>query len=159
MISSTHTNLLQIGEIASKAGTSVRTVRYYMEEGFIAPAARSPGGFYLFSSETADTVFYIQKLKNAGLALKDIKAMYRARHSGQPGDEASARVLGHLEAQRALIDQKIADYRHLKAEIEAALEIAGRCRGCSVVPSQENCGDCRVVRRLERLPLPLRAIY
>lgn len=158
MTSSSTQNLLQIGEIAAKAETSVRTVRYYMEEGFIAPAARSAGGFYMFSPETADTVFYIQKLKNAGLALKDIKSIYQARRDGQSGDEASAAVIGHLEKQKAVIEQKIADYRQLKTEIEAAIKIAGLCRGCDIQPLRQNCTDCRVVRRLTKLPLPLQAI-
>lgn len=154
-----HQKLLQIGEIAEIAGTSVRTVRYYMEERFIEAAERSPGGFYLFTPETADTVFYIQKLKNAGLALKDIKSIYLARRTGQSGEEASAKVLAHLEAQKAAVAQKLADYERLKSEIDAAIHIASQCRGCEVNPSRENCEVCRVVRRLDRIPLPLRAIF
>ncbi len=130
-----------------------------MDEGFIDAIARTPGGFYLFAPETADTVFYIQKLKNAGLPLKDIKSIYQARRCGQSGDEASARVRGHLEAQKALLEQKIADYQQLKTEIETAIEIAAQCRGCDILPSRENCVNCRVVKRLEKLPLPLQAIF
>src|SRR6056297_3305896 len=95
--------LFQIGEIAKKAGVSVRTVRYYMEEGFIEAVDRSPGGFYLFAPEAAETVFFVQQLKDAGLALKDIKAIYEARQNGETGDAAYPRVLDHLEAQRARV--------------------------------------------------------
>ncbi len=159
MKSNKHDKLLQIGEIAELAGTTVRTVRYYMEERFIEAAERSPGGFYLFTPETADTVFYIQKLKNAGLALKDIKAVYLARHTGQSGEEASARVVALLESQKTVVAQKLADYDRLKSEIDAAIQIASQCRGCEVKPSRENCEACRVVRRLDKMPLPLRAIF
>ncbi|MFO8112920.1 MAG: MerR family transcriptional regulator [Desulfosalsimonadaceae bacterium] len=149
---------MQIGEIAEKAGTSVRTVRYYMEEGFIEAADRSPGGFYLFTPETAETVFYIQKLKNAGLALKDIKSIYEARRNGQTGEDASSMVIGHLERQKALVTKKIADYQRLHTEIEAAIEIASRCRGCSIQPTWENCKDCKVLKGMKKFPLPLQAI-
>lgn len=151
-------HFLQIGEIASKANTSVRTVRYYMEEGFIEAADRSPGGFYLFTPETAETVFYIHKLKAAGMALKDIKAIYHARQRGQSGEEASSKVLGHLEAQKAIVEKKIADYRQLKTEIDAAIKIVAQCHGCSIAPTSENCRKCPVVKRKKKLPLPVQAI-
>lgn len=149
---------MQIGEIAEKAGTSVRTVRYYMEEGFIEAADRSPGGFYLFTPETAETVFYVQKLKNAGLALKDIKSIYEARRTGQTGEEASSLVIEYLEKQKVLVAQKIADYQRLNTEIEAAIEIASKCRGCSTRPTRKNCKDCKVLNGMKKFPLPLQAI-
>lgn len=158
MNTSSSQHFLQIGEIAAKSNTSVRTVRYYLEEGFIRAAARSPGGFYLFTPETADTVFYIQKLKAAGMALKDIKAIYHARQGGQSGGEASLKVLEHLEAQKAVVEQKIADYRQLKTEIDAAIKIVSQCRGCEIAPTSENCRKCPVVTRKKKLPLPVRAI-
>ncbi len=158
MMTSTHKNLLQIGEVAARSGASVRTVRYYLEEGFIEATCRSPGGFFLFAPETAETVFYIQKLKNAGLSLKDIKSIYQARRSGKSGEEASSKVMDILEEQKALVAQKIQDFQQLDAEIEAAIEIVRQCRGCSIQPSRENCMACRVIKRKKKLPLPVQAI-
>ena len=151
-------NLFQIGEIAKKAGVSVRTVRYYMEEGFIEAVDRSPGGFYLFAPEAAETVFFVQQLKDAGLALKDIKAIYEARQNGETGDAAYPRVLDHLEAQRARVAQKIADYERLKTEIEDAIDLVRECDGCRLKPNRENCQTCPVVTRRKKLPLPFQAI-
>ena len=153
-----HKNLFQIGEIAQKAGTSVRTVRYYLEEGLIRAAGRSPGGFYLFTPEVAQTVFYIQKLKDAGLALKDIKKIYRARHEGETGNEAYQEVLKHLEAQKALVEQKIADYQRLESEIKEAIDLVRMCDGCRVKPSRLNCENCPVVKSASKIPWPVQAI-
>lgn len=153
-----HRNLFKIGEIADRAGTSVRTVRYYMEEGFIEAAARSTGGFYLFSPETGDTVFFIQKLKGAGLSLKEIKAIYTARKTGRTGEEASKKVLEHLKNQKAAVEQKIKDYQRLNAELDEAIEMVAQCRGCTAQPSRERCESCAVVRRRKTIPLPVRAI-
>ena len=151
--------LCQIGEIAGKAGTSVRTVRYYLEEGFIRASGRSPGGFYLFEPEVAETVFYIQKLKAAGLPLKDIKKIYQARRDGQTGNTAYPVVLAHLEKQRAIVEQKIADYQRLKVEIEASIDLVKQCDGCHVKPTRKNCEACKVVTSQKKLPLPLKAIF
>lgn len=150
--------LFQIGEIAKKAGVSVRTVRYYMEEGFIEAAERSPGGFYLFAPEAAETVFFVQQLKDAGLALKDIKAIYEDRQNGETGDAAYPRILAHLEAQKERVAQKIADYERLKAEIEDAMELVRQCDGCRRKPNRENCENCSVVAGRKKLPLPFQAI-
>ncbi len=158
MIKKGSKKLLQIGEIAGKAGTSTRTVRYYLEEGFIQATGRSPGGFYLFEPEVAETVFFIRKLKEAGLALKEIKKIYRARHDGETGNEAYPKVLQHLEEQRAAVEQKIADYTRLKNEIEDAVKLVRKCEGCFIKPSRQNCEACSVVKSAKKIPLPVRAI-
>ena len=159
MTHKTRKNLFQIGEIARKAGTSVRTVRYYMEEGFIQATGRSSGGFYLFEPGVAETVFFIQKLKDAGLPLKDIKAIYQARRDGETGDTAYPVVLHHLERQKAMVAQKIADYQRLKIEIEASIELVKQCAGCHIKPSRQNCETCPVLTSRKTLPLPLKAIF
>jgi MerR family Zn(II)-responsive transcriptional regulator of zntA len=151
--------LLQIGEIARKARTSVRTVRYYLEEGFIEAADRSPGGFYLFEPEAAETVFFVQKLKDAGLTLKDIKKIYQARRDEESGDKAYPEVMKHLVNQKALVEQKIADYQRLRTEIEEAIDLVQHCEGCHIKPCRQNCAACPVVTSRKNLPLPLKAIF
>lgn len=159
MNKNTSKKLVQIGEIAKKARTSVRTVRYYLEEGFIEAADRSPGGFYLFKPEAAETVFFVQKLKDAGLALKDIKKIYQARRDGETGDKAYPEVLKLLETQKSLMEQKIVDYQRLKNEIEESIELVRQCDGCRIKPCRQNCETCEVVTSRKKLPLPLKAIF
>ena len=150
--------LLQIGEVAAKAEVTVRTVRYYLEKGFIHPADRSPGGFYLFSPEAADTVFYIQKLKDAGLSLKDIEHIYRSRGQSETGAEASTTVVHYLRQEKTLLEQKIRDYQKLHSEIEAAIELATKCHECAHRPTRETCLACPVLTSRDTLPLPIQAI-
>ena len=150
--------LLQIGDVADRAGVTVRTVRYYLEKGFIQASDRSPGGFYLFSPEAADTVFYIQKLKSAGLALTEIEKIYQARAQGPTGDQASMLVVEYLRQERDLLDQKIRDYHKLKSEIQEAINLAEKCHGCSLRPSRETCLKCTVIAERDKLPLPIQAI-
>lgn len=150
--------LLQIGEVAARAGVTVRTVRYYLERGLIREADRSPGGFYLFTPDAAETVFYIQKLKDVGLALRDIEDVYRARHRGPTGDRAASEVEEHLRREKELLEQRIRDNQRLKTEIEEAIELVAQCRGCEMRPSRETCLSCGVLADRERLPLPIQAI-
>ena len=150
--------LLQIGEVATRAKVTVRTVRYYLERGFIQPFDRSPGGFYLFTPDAAETVFYIQKLKNAGLALKHIENIYWARAQGATGDQASSQVVKHLRKEKEVLEQRIRDYQKLMTEIEEAIDLATQCHGCGFRPSRETCLSCEVLSGRERLPLPIQAI-
>jgi MerR family Zn(II)-responsive transcriptional regulator of zntA len=152
------TQLLQIGEVAARAGVTVRTVRYYLEKGFIQAADRSPGGFYLFTPDAVDTVFYIQKLKDAGLLLKDIEKIYQARVQGSTGDQASTQVVEYLDQEKEILEQKIRDYQKLHSEIEAAIDLAKQCHGCSLPPTRETCLACTVISGRDRLPLPIQAI-
>ncbi|MFP4035285.1 MAG: MerR family transcriptional regulator, partial [Desulfovermiculus sp.] len=79
--------------MAGRSGVAVRTVRYYLEKGVIQADERSPGGFYFFTQNAVDAVFSIQKLQTAGLGLKDIEKIYRARAQGSTWDQASRPVV------------------------------------------------------------------
>ena len=46
---------MRIGELATKAGVSVRALRYYEEQGLLA-SIRSPRGQRLYADEAADRV-------------------------------------------------------------------------------------------------------
>ena len=45
------TGLLQIGQVAERTGLSLRTIRFYEENGLVVPTARSEGGFRLYSDD------------------------------------------------------------------------------------------------------------
>lgn len=150
--------LLQIGEVAKGAGTTIRTVRYYLEEGFIEAADRSPGGFYLFNAEAVDKVRLIQKLKDLGLPLKEIRSLYNIRREQPTGNQAYPLVLKKLNRERELTVKKIADYRNLLQELDEAIRLVAECEGCRKRPTRENCLACEVTRKRDRIPLPFGAI-
>ncbi|MGO9572225.1 MAG: MerR family transcriptional regulator [Desulfomonilaceae bacterium] len=150
--------LLQIGEIASQAGTTIRTVRYYLEEGLIESAERSPGGFYLFEPHIVDTVRFIQKLKNLGMSLNEIKALYQVRREKPTGNEAYPVVLKRLQDRLCDMNKKIGEYEELREELEEAIDLVQQCHGCRMKPNRENCLACDIVKKRNRIPLPFGAI-
>jgi MerR family transcriptional regulator, repressor of the yfmOP operon len=67
---------LQIGEAASRAGLTQRTLRYYEELGLLKPASRMEGGFRLYSADDMDRIEYIKNLRDVlGFSLAEIKEM------------------------------------------------------------------------------------
>ncbi len=82
--------LLQIGEVADRVGLSLRTVRYYEEQGFLMPEARSTGGFRLYSEDQIDRLAVIKQMKPLGFSVQEMRELLDARDAlrGSAGDEA-----------------------------------------------------------------------
>jgi DNA-binding transcriptional MerR regulator len=150
--------LLQIGEVACKTQTTVRTVRYYLEEGLIESAERSPGGFYLFKVHTVDTVRFIQKLQSIGMSLNEIKVLYQIRREKPTGHQAYPLVLKRLQECLNDVNKKIEEYEELREELKETIDLVQQCHGCRTKPNRKNCLACEVIKKRDRIPLPYGAI-
>ncbi|MFZ4271691.1 MerR family transcriptional regulator [Streptomyces arboris] len=62
---------MRIGELAKAAGVSVRSLRYYEEQGLLT-STRSPSGQRHFREADIDRVGFIQRLYAAGLSSRTI---------------------------------------------------------------------------------------
>jgi DNA-binding transcriptional MerR regulator len=65
---------LLIGELAQRSGVSVRTIRYYIEEGLL-PAPRVQGKYNVYDDEYIDRIKLIRTLKDTYLPLKEIRSI------------------------------------------------------------------------------------
>src|SRR4051794_37611312 len=65
-------NPLDLPELADRAGVSVRTVRYYIQQGLLQePAGRGPGAHY--TEEHLDRLLLIKRLQKEHLPLPEIR--------------------------------------------------------------------------------------
>lgn len=67
------TGLLTIGELARATGLTVRTIRYWSDEGVLTPVTRSPGGYRLYDAESAARLELIRTLRELGLGLDAVR--------------------------------------------------------------------------------------
>jgi len=67
------TGLLTIGELARATGLTVRTIRYWSDEGVLHPVTRSSGGYRLYDAESAARLELIRTLRELGLGLDDVR--------------------------------------------------------------------------------------
>lgn len=67
------TNYFKIGEVARKTRVSIHTIRYYEKLGLLTGPIRSQGGFRLYGEDTIQRLLFIQKAKDFGLTLEEIK--------------------------------------------------------------------------------------
>src|SRR3954447_15957400 len=84
-----------IGELANKAGTTIRALRHYEQQGLLHPR-RAPNGYREYDESAVARVGNIRLLLSLGLTATDVLALLpcldEARHDG-PLCPASARVI------------------------------------------------------------------
>jgi MerR family transcriptional regulator, copper efflux regulator len=73
--------LLKIGELAARAGVSIRTVDYYTTLGLISPAQRTASNYRLYSPADIDRIHLVQRLEVHGVPLEEISTALTARQS------------------------------------------------------------------------------
>lgn len=67
--------LVQIGQVAERTGLSLRTIRWYEEEGLVVPTARTEGGFRLYSDDDVARLEVIKRMKPLGFALEEMREL------------------------------------------------------------------------------------
>ncbi|RPE31883.1 MerR family transcriptional regulator [Kitasatospora cineracea] len=69
---------MQIGEVASRTGLSLRTIRHYEETGLVAPSARSQGGFRLYTENDVQRLMVVRRMKPLGFTLDQMRDLLEA---------------------------------------------------------------------------------
>ncbi|WP_327431871.1 MerR family transcriptional regulator [Streptomyces sp. NBC_01236] len=67
------TGLFTIGELSRSTGLSVRTIRYWSDEGALPPVTRSSGGYRLYDAASVARLELIRTLRELGLGLDDVR--------------------------------------------------------------------------------------
>ncbi|MBI4433051.1 MAG: heavy metal-responsive transcriptional regulator [Candidatus Omnitrophica bacterium] len=101
--------LLQIGQVTRKTGTSVDTVRYYERLGLLDKPARSGRGFRLYAPETIEKLRFIKKAQDFGLTLKEIKGIMQSSKQG---------LKPCCDLVRGLFTKKIQDFESKIKELQ-----------------------------------------
>ncbi len=145
------------GDLARATGNTVRTIRFYEEQGLLRPAVVSGGGHRRYTGEDLDKLRLIADLRELGLPLSEIRAVLDLRSGCNTAAEFAERfqevLLGHIRAA----EQRLERLRRVKRELtEALAAIQSRlsCDGevehdcpCSVA---EALGSMRIVKVLAR---------
>ncbi|MEW2157456.1 MerR family transcriptional regulator [Streptomyces sp. NPDC007189] len=90
------TGLLTIGELARATGLTVRTIRYWSDEGVLTPVARSAGGYRLYDAAAVARLELIRTLRELGLGLDDVREVLAGERTVA---EVAATHVAALDAQ------------------------------------------------------------
>lgn len=88
--------LMQIGQVAERTGLSLRTIRFYEEEGLVVPTARTDGGFRLYSADDVARLEVIKRMKPLGFALEEMRELLTLLGELDAGTGDRAQLLDRL---------------------------------------------------------------
>ena len=67
--------MFTIGKVATLAGVSPDTLRYYEKERLIAPASKTAAGYRLYNDDALRRIRFIKHAQHCGFTLSDIKEL------------------------------------------------------------------------------------
>lgn len=83
-------NVMHIGEVADRAGLSLRTIRHYDDIGLVTPSGRTDGGFRLYSPTDLGRLVLIKNMKPLGYSLEQMAELLSVIDSRAAGADAVA---------------------------------------------------------------------
>lgn len=134
---------MRIGELSRRTGVSVRSLRYYEEQGLLAPD-RTPGGQREFADAAVDRVILVQQLFAAGLRSQRIAQILPCMRApeGVPNERTTTELARTLVAERDRIDATLADLLRSREVLDeiivAASDVVESDRGVNNVLANDS---------------------
>jgi MerR family mercuric resistance operon transcriptional regulator len=133
-----------IGEVARRTGLSIHAIRFYESQRILREPARTESGYRVYSAEAVEDLKFVRKTQELGFSLKEIRELLVLKRRGA---EACAHV-------KALLEEKLAQVRSKKAELEAMEgELSRALAGCRAELRRRNPephDPCPVLAKLGR---------
>lgn len=103
-----------IGEVATAAGMTPKTLRFYEEQGLLPPAPRGPNGYRQYGDDSVARLEFIARGRAAGLSVSQIRSILAVR---APDNAPCTHVRDVLAGRLAELDLKIAELTALQASV------------------------------------------
>lgn len=129
--------MLTIGKLASLAGTSTNTLRYYEREGLLAPAAKAANGYRHYPPQTVKFVRFILRARQCGFTLDEIR-----RLQSMPALACSCRADVRQLAidKRQSLETQIATMQSMADDLD---RLVAACSG-----GEQGLGACPILQAL-----------
>ncbi len=116
---------MRIGELAARTGVSVRSLRYYEEQGLLT-SVRSPSGHRRYVESQVERIVLIQRLFSAGLSSRTIVDLLPCVES--PSADASEAALVRMGQERDRLDRHIEDLVRTRGVLDGLIAANRRHR-------------------------------
>nr|WP_228560116.1 MerR family transcriptional regulator [Catenulispora pinisilvae] len=125
---------VRIGDLAQRTGVSVRSLRYYEQQGLLA-STRTAGGQRDYPEAAVDRVIRIQEMFAAGVPSRVLAELLPCIHDadGTPNATATPWLTETLTAERDRIDAAIKDLRRTRALLD---EVIGTAQGAAAAEAR-----------------------
>lgn len=126
---------MQIGELARTTSTKVETIRFYEKIGLLSEPSRTSGNYRDYGPDHLARLSFVRRARDLGFTLDQVRELLALSDDRNRSCSAVDIV---ARAHLAQIDQKIADLRALRHELD---ELISQC-------SQGAISDCRIIEAL-----------
>jgi DNA-binding transcriptional MerR regulator len=114
------------GDLARATGETVRTVRFYEEQGLLQPVSVSDGGHRRYDGEALERLELILALRALGLSIPDVRTMLAMREGCRTAIDFQRILRDRLPAHIAQARRRIERLRRLESELRQALDSVER---------------------------------
>lgn len=122
---------MRIGELATKAGVNVQSVRFYERRRILQEPVRSASGYRVYSKSDLDDICFIKQCQELGFTLKEIQPLLRLHRAAARTTVAGERCPAEF--------REIAQWARVKVE-----EIDGKMRALKSM-------RLRLIRMVDRI--------
>jgi DNA-binding transcriptional MerR regulator len=131
---------MRIGELAARAGTTTRTLRYYEARGLIT-AARDGNGHRMYTEDDVRLLQQIRTLQDFGFELEETRPFAECLRAGNPSGDTCPAALEVYRRKLTELDAVIAQLEAVRRQVRARLanaEAGSRMR-LLCPPSEMSC--------------------
>ncbi|WP_064742929.1 heavy metal-responsive transcriptional regulator [Pseudonocardia spinosispora] len=129
---------MRIGDLSTRAGLTVKTIRFYERIRLLPEPPRTSGGYRDYPPEALARLTFIRRAKATGLTLAEIRDILAIRDGGQP-------PCRHVSD---LIDRRLADIEERISELRSTRDALHLLRRRASTISPAECGTediCRIL--------------
>ncbi|MGW0910123.1 MerR family transcriptional regulator [Streptomyces sp. NPDC002784] len=115
---------MRIGELAERAGTTTRTLRYYESRGLL-PARRTENGYRTYDESDLRLLRQIRTLQDFGFDLEETRPFVECLRAGHPEGDSCPASLAVYRRKLDELDALIGELQTVRAQIGVRLALAG----------------------------------
>jgi len=113
---------MRIGELAKRAGVTIRTVRYYESIGLLPAGEREGAGQHYYTVEAVERLRKIDQLKKLGLSLDEIREVVGLYFIDPSGVQTKQKALSLLREHLVETNRKVDELTQFRAELQAQID-------------------------------------
>ena len=111
---------MRIGELAVRAGTTTRTLRYYESRGLL-PARRDGNGYRAYDEHDLRLLTQIRTLQDVGFDLEETRPFVECLRAGHPAGDSCPASIAVYRAKLAELDALMDELRAVRDQVRAQL--------------------------------------
>ncbi|WP_405106174.1 MerR family transcriptional regulator [Micromonospora sp. NBC_01405] len=118
---------LSVGEAAELVGLTTYTLRWYEQEGLVAPVGRDSAGRRRYTAADVEWLRLLTRLRRTGMPVRDMR---RYAELARQGDRTRAARRALFEAHRARVLRQIGELEEDLKVLNYKIDMYQRTEGC-----------------------------